>query len=312
MARGRGDRAVENLQQRGFSGTIRSDDAETIARADQPCHVVENLTTGDGDFLRRRRYLQLLRFRRSLRCGNFRFDNSRLFRRLRSLQRDLHGRSRGSHAGIDQTRVGEIVDRHFHGSVHLRFGVHCRNHVDARCGGFHLGHVGIVIGFSLHMFENLRHINQIDHLLTKTGSGHLLQFQRISHRWHIGDELARGLHMELLFGGTRASAAGQPGQFLAGQVAAFRFSHVRLAVAFDALQHVCGVAAFEWFDYAVVHFPHRFADFVEEPAVVGDEQQCAGACRPAVFQVFGQPVDCDDVQVVGGLVEGQNVPVFEQ
>ena len=44
--------AVENLQQRRFAGTVRADDAESVAGADQPCHVIEDLTTGDGDLLR--------------------------------------------------------------------------------------------------------------------------------------------------------------------------------------------------------------------------------------------------------------------
>ena len=118
--------------------------------------------------------------------------------------------------------------------------------------------------------------------------------------------------MELLLGGTGAGTAGQPSEFLAGQITALRLTHVSLTVTFHALQHVGGIAALERFDHAVMHFPHRFAHFVEEPAVVGDEQQCAGAGGPTVLQMFGEPVNRHDVQMVGGLVEGENIPILKQ
>ena len=118
--------------------------------------------------------------------------------------------------------------------------------------------------------------------------------------------------MELLLGGTRAGAAGEPCELLARQVAALRLAHIGLTVAFHALQHVGGVTTLERVDHAVVDLPHRFADLVEEPTVVGDEQQRALAGRPTVLQVLGEPVDRHHVQVVGGLVERENVPILEQ
>ena len=62
---------------------------------------------------------------------------------------------------------------------------------------------------------------------------------------------------------------------LAGQIAALRFTHIRLAIAFHALQHIRRIPALERLDHAIVDFPHRFADLVQEPAIVGHEQQSA-------------------------------------
>ena len=52
MAGGRGDRAVEDLQQRRFAGAVRANNADTIARADQPRHIVKDLAACHGDLLR--------------------------------------------------------------------------------------------------------------------------------------------------------------------------------------------------------------------------------------------------------------------
>ena len=160
--------------------------------------------------------------------------------------------------------------------------------------------------------EDLRDVDQVDDLLAQARRGHLLEFDGVAHGRHVGDELPRGLDMELLLGGAGAGAARQPGELLAREVAALRLSHISLSVALHALQHVCGVAAFERVDHAVVDLPHRLAHLVEEPAVVGDEQQRPLPFRPAVLEMFGKPVDCHDVQMVGGLVEREDVPILEQ
>ena len=36
---------------------------------------------------------------------------------------------------------------------------------------------------------------------------------------------------------------------------------------------------------------------------MGDEQQCAGAGGPTILQMFGEPVNRHDIQMVGGLVQ---------
>ena len=45
---------------------------------------------------------------------------------------------------------------------------------------------------------------------------------------------------------------------------------------------------------------------------MSDHQQSADAARPAGFEVGGEPGDAFDVQVVGGLVEGDHIPVTDQ
>ena len=160
--------------------------------------------------------------------------------------------------------------------------------------------------------EHLRHIDQIHHLLAQTGGRHLLQFQRVAQRRHVGDQLACLLDVELLLGGARAGAAAQPCQLLARQVAAAGLAHVGLPVTLHTLQHVRAVTALERVDRAVVHLPHRLAHLIQEPAVVRHQQQRALPLAPAGFQVFGQPVDRDHVQMVGRLVQRQDVPVLEQ
>ena len=233
-----------------------------------------------------------------------------LLRVLFRLRRRL---PRFRHTGVHQSRIGQIVDGDFDAAVRLRFGVHRRHHVHAGGRRLHFGDVRINrvdVRLALRMFEDLRH--EIDHLLAQAGRGHLLQLQRVAHRRHVGDELACGLDMELLLGGAGAGATGEPGKLLACQVAALGFAHIGLTVAFHALQHVGGVTTLERIDHTVVNLPHRLADLIEEPAVVGDEQQRALTGRPTVLQMFGEPVDRHHVQVVGGLVERENVPILEQ
>ena len=83
-------------------------------------------------------------------------------------------------------------------------------------------------------------------------------------------------------------------------------------VPLHALQHVRGVAAFERFDDPVVHLPGGVGDFVEKPAVVRHHQQPTGITWPALLQMAGQPGDALDVEVVGGLVQSDHVPLADQ
>ena len=45
---------------------------------------------------------------------------------------------------------------------------------------------------------------------------------------------------------------------------------------------------------------------------MGDHQQPAGGARPARLQMGRQPGDALDVEVVGGLIEGDHIPVADQ
>ena len=85
--------------------------------------------------------------------------------------------------------------------------------------------------------------------------------------------------------------------------------HTFDALAFDALQHIGGIAALERLDFAVVHFPHARAHLIEEPAVVRDAQKRAGIALPTTIEVPREPRDGANVQVVGGLVHHDDVVI---
>ena len=103
-------------------------------------------------------------------------------------------------------------------------------------------------------------------------------------------------------------AAAQPGQLLADQVLPPRLRGRGLPLPLGLGQHERGVPALVGVDDPVVHLPRPLAHGVEEPAVVGDHHQRG---RP-VREVVGQPGDRLDVEVVGGLVEDDQVVVVEQ
>ena len=54
------------------------------------------------------------------------------------------------------------------------------------------------------------------------------------------------------------------------------------------------------------------ADLVEEPPVVGHDHEPARVRRPAPLEVPGEPGDALDVEVVGGLVEEDDVVVADE
>ena len=90
-----------------------------------------------------------------------------LLRVLFRLRRRL---PRFRHTGVHQSRIGQIVDCDFDAAVRLRFGVHRRHHVHAGCRRLHFGDVRINrvdVRLALRMFEDLRHVDQIDHLLAQ-------------------------------------------------------------------------------------------------------------------------------------------------
>ena len=73
-------------------------------------------------------------------------------------------------------------------------------------------------------------------------------------------------------------------------------------------QHERGVTALVGVDHAVIAPPRPLAHRVEEPAVVGDHHQR----RWPVREVLGQPGDGLDVEVVGRLVQYDEVVLAEQ
>ena len=102
-------------------------------------------------------------------------------------------------------------------------------------------------------------------------------------------------------------SAAQPRELLAGHVAPAFFLYLSSAVPLNALKDVGRVASLERVDRSIVDFPHRGADLVEEPTVVRDHEQRARARLPAGFQMMGEPVDGAHIEMVGGLIEHENV-----
>ena len=156
------------------------------------------------------------------------------------------------------------------------------------------------------------HIGQVDHLLAQARDGHPLELERVTQWRHVGDQLAGSVDAELRLGRARLRPAGKPGELAAQLVLATLLGHLRLTVALDALLDIGGETALERVDRTVVHFPHRKAHLVEEPAVVRDHQKRARPMFPACLQMMRKPGDGAHVEMVGGLVEHEHVPVADE
>ena len=160
--------------------------------------------------------------------------------------------------------------------------------------------------------EAHRDVLQLNHLLAQACHGHAFELQLVTQRWHVGDQLVRGVHAELRLRAASLRAACQPGKLAAQGVLPLLLGQGRQAIALDALQDIRGEAALERLDHAVVHLPHARAHLVQEPAVVRDHQQRALTGAPAVLQMVRQPGDGANIQVVGGFVKRQDVPVADE
>ena len=110
------------------------------------------------------------------------------------------------------------------------------------------------------------------------------------------------------FDGPRRRPAAQPGQLLAHQVLPAYLRGRRLPLPLGLGEHERGVPALVGVDHPVVHLPGPLAHGVEEPPVVGHHHQRRGA----LGEVVGEPGDRLDVEVVGRLVEYDEVVVAEQ
>lgn len=96
------------------------------------------------------------------------------------------------------------------------------------------------------------------------------------------------------------------------ELLAFTFDDGGHTVALGARQNVGCVPAVEHVHHGVVDFPGVVANFVEEPAVVGDHQEGALVGAPTCLEVPGQPRHAFDVEVVGGFVQHDDVVVFDE
>ena len=154
-----------------------------------------------------------------------------------------------------------------------------------------------------------RGVEQVNDVLAEPGDGEGLQRYLVPDLGHVGDERVGRVDVELGLGRAGRGAAAQPGEFLAREVLPFRLGGGGHPVALHPLQDVRGVAALERLHDPVVDLPGGGAHLVEEPAIVGDDDQPAGGGRPAPLEMAREPGDRLDVQVVGRLVEQQDVPL---
>ncbi len=152
----------------------------------------------------------------------------------------------------------------------------------------------------------------VDDVLAQAHRGELLQGDGVAGRRLVGDELGGGVDAELRLGRARRGAPAQPGELLAGQVAPTLLGDLGDALPLDPGQDPRRVAALVGVDDGVVDLPRLRAHRVEEPPVVGDDHERPAPGRPAGAQVRGQPRHAVDVEVVGGLVQQEDVGVVDQ
>ena len=148
----------------------------------------------------------------------------------------------------------------------------------------------------------------VEDVLAEPLGGEALELDPVARRRHVLDQRVGGVDAELRLGRARRGAAPQPGELLAGEVLPARLGGGGLARALGLRQDVRRVAALVGVDRAVVDLPRGLADRVEEPAVVGDHHQRARQAD----EVGGEPGDRLDVEVVGRLVEDDQVVAREQ
>ena len=148
----------------------------------------------------------------------------------------------------------------------------------------------------------------LDHLVAEPRAREAQQLGAVARGWLVGDQRVGRLDPELRLRGPGRRPAAQPRELLAHQLLAALLARGLDAVALGAREHVGRVAALVLVHRRVDDLPGVRADRVEEPAVVGDDQHRAVARG----QMAGQPGDRLDVEVVGRLVEQQQVGVVEQ
>ena len=134
-----------------------------------------------------------------------------------------------------------------------------------------------------------RDVLEVDDVLAEPGRSEPLQRHPVARRRLALDDRVGGLDPELRLGGAGRRPAAQPGQLLAGQVLAPGLLRAGLAVALGPGQHVRRVAAVVRIDHAVVQLPGRRRHRVQEPPVVGHDDERAGQRRAAAGPASRRP-----------------------
>ncbi len=153
-----------------------------------------------------------------------------------------------------------------------------------------------------------RDVLGVDHLVAEPRGREAQQLGAVAHLGLVGDQRVRRLDPELRLRRARRRPAAQPRELLAEQLLAALLARRRLPLALGAREHVGRVAALVLVHVGVGDLPRVRADGVQEPAIVGDDQDRPAARR----EMPREPVDAFDVQVVRRLVEQQQLGVVEQ
>ena len=154
-----------------------------------------------------------------------------------------------------------------------------------------------------------RHVVELEDRLAQPGVGEGEQLHVVAGRGLALDELVCCIDAELRLGRPCGRPSAQPGKFLAQEVLPPSFRGSRLAGPLRLAQHEGGVAAVVLLDPAVDDLPRAIAQGVEEPAVVGDDDDRESRTRR---EVIGKPRHHFDVEVVGRLVEQEQVEVGDE
>ena len=152
-----------------------------------------------------------------------------------------------------------------------------------------------------------RGVEEVDDVLAEPGRGEAHQLDVVARRRLVGDERVRGVDAELRLARAGGRAAPQPGELLAQEVVAAVGDDAGHPLALGLGEDVGGVAALVLLDRPAVDLPRLRRDGVEEPPVVGDDDEAGVRAREGSREVLGQPGDALDVEVVGRLVEEQQV-----
>ncbi len=149
---------------------------------------------------------------------------------------------------------------------------------------------------------------QLEHLLAEPGGGQAAKRHLVTCRWHVGDQRVRRVDAEPGLAGARRRSPAQPGDLLAQHVLAFGLDVGGDPGAFGTGERPGRVPALVAADGALADLPRPDGDGIEEPAVVGDDDERAAP----LDQVRGEPADPGDVEVVGRLVQDQQVRRADQ
>jgi len=153
-----------------------------------------------------------------------------------------------------------------------------------------------------------RHVLDVVDVLAEPGRCQRPQGHAVPRRRLVGDQRRRGVEPEARLGRAGRRATTQPGQLLAQQVGPPGLGRIGHPDPLGPGEYIGRVAPLVRMHLAAGHLPGRRTDRVEEPPVVGDHDQAA----PPPGQVTGQPRHALDVEVVGRLVEHQQIGFGDQ